>query len=1192
MVDSSFHFNSYQNTDALKNCAVQELLFSGPVYQVKVEDRALDEPVWVFLKIKEGGELEDMFCSCDAGESGCVHCALALHSIQDEEHHLLHEKFARSLWAEMGRIWLKRYPDRKKIKKTRQGIGVDGFKLVIDTPHAETVLSEWLNAPDETEENSLKLSSLSEEDLELWRAGKPKDDVRFELSFWSDLAKELFLDSAGSVEWEGDPLPLNASIKAAGFEITCKWTPEEFERLIPLLPTVHSNLNTYRSLQDLYSKIDFNAQKMVFQLHPKQKPQSFKNASRIGDWLYASKSGFYPITLEEQTIAKDQIGAFLDRHAEEINPFFDQPICYPLPQPLKVDLHFDEQWNLHLNPYLFKPGDLLAEQRSGRWHYLKGKGFYLIRRSLAKWVTEEVPRDQVADFVRRHSDWLNEYPGFAVHLGGVESSLHYSVDERGVLRFEKKSIDQDGLRSHDFGEWLYLTGEGFYGKTSTATHLQLPFGEQLRTEQVAPFIRRNRAELELIPHFFMQEPLFTEGGLSITLEKDGKIQIMPHYVVAEDFKDLKLRYYEEWVYAKGRGFYEIPSSMRVPEKWREPIYIAKDGQKEFLENEMKTISPWIQSIDPRLQQPLYMKLEITALTEGPLQSWKVDIHFRTERGVIQIKDLMKALQQRKFYLFSPSGCIALFRDRLLWLRRIPEHALQADGSLLLTTAELLRLYAFEEIEVKEPAKQLFEEITELKKVPVPDFSLLKASLRPYQEKGARFLLALYHYQLGGLLCDEMGLGKTHQSMALMASIKAQNPSARFLVVCPTSVLYHWEDKLREFLPSLKVLTFHGPFRRLDLEKPFDLLLTSYGILRNEDAWFSENHFDLVIYDEIQAAKNHRSKLYKSLAEVKGTLKVGLTGTPIENHLRELKTLFDLVLPGYMPSEIDYRKFILQPIEKDSNMEQKGLLNRMVKPFILRRLKRDVMVDLPEKTEEIAHCDLLGTQERLYREVLLMQRDELMRDLMDSSKAVPYLHVFSLLSRLKQICDHPALYHKTPEAYNELPSGKWELFKELLSEARESGQKVVVYSQYLGMLDIIELYLKEIGVGFASLRGSTRDRREQVELFANDPLCEVFVASLKAAGLGIDLTKASVVIHFDRWWNAARENQATDRVHRFGQSRGVQVFKLVTKNSFEERIDQIIERKKTLMEQMIGVDDQDLIKTFTREEIYDLLRIQP
>jgi SNF2 family DNA or RNA helicase len=325
--------------------------------------------------------------------------------------------------------------------------------------------------------------------------------------------------------------------------------------------------------------------------------------------------------------------------------------------------------------------------------------------------------------------------------------------------------------------------------------------------------------------------------------------------------------------------------------------------------------------------------------------------------------------------------------------------------------------------------------------------------------------------------------------------------------------------------------------------------------------------------------------------VKGGIKIGLTGTPIENRLRELKTLFDLTLPGYMPPESDYLRFIVYPIERENNMERKGLLSRLIRPFVLRRMKKDVLKDLPEKTEELARCDFFEQQEKLYREVLIQQKDAIMQELSDSSKIVPYLHVFALLSKLKQICDHPALYYKKIEDYQHYHSGKWELFKELLSEARESGQKVVVYSQYLGMLDIIEMYLKEMGIGYASLRGSTRDRREQSRLFAEDPNCEVFVASLKAAGLGIDLTSASVVIHYDRWWNAAREDQATDRVHRFGQNRGVQVFKLMTKNSFEERIDQIIERKRVLMDESVGVDDQNVFKTLTREEIYDLLRIQ-
>ncbi len=320
------------------------------------------------------------------------------------------------------------------------------------------------------------------------------------------------------------------------------------------------------------------------------------------------------------------------------------------------------------------------------------------------------------------------------------------------------------------------------------------------------------------------------------------------------------------------------------------------------------------------------------------------------------------------------------------------------------------------------------------------------------------------------------------------------------------------------------------------------------------------------------------------------MKVGLTGTPIENHLRELKSLFDIVLPSYMLRENDYREFFIKPIEKEHNSHRKALLNRLIRPFVLRRKKEDVLKDLPEKIEEIAYCDLMPYQHQLYVEVLQKRRHHLVEELRNEKGAIPFLHIFALLSSLKQICDHPAVYLKSPDDYQQYSSGKWELFLELLREARESQQKVVVFSQYLAMLDIIENYLTEQQVGFASLRGATQNRKEQLQLFNQDPDCEVFVGSLQAAGLGVDLTAGSVVIHYDRWWNAARENQATDRVHRMGQTRGVQVFKLVTKGTFEEKIDAMIMRKGKLMEEVVGVDDQHLLKTFSRHELIELLEL--
>ena len=409
-------------------------------------------------------------------------------------------------------------------------------------------------------------------------------------------------------------------------------------------------------------------------------------------------------------------------------------------------------------------------------------------------------------------------------------------------------------------------------------------------------------------------------------------------------------------------------------------------------------------------------------------------------------------------------------------------------------------------------------------------------------------------------------------------------------MCPTSVIYHWQEKLQEYLEGFRIVTFYGLERSLDdFDESCHVLLTSYGVCRREVKRLKEMKFDLAVLDEVQAAKSQASRLHHALLQIQASMRVGLTGTPIENHLMELKALFDVVLPTYMPSEHDYREFFIKPIEKEQNLQRRQLLSRLIKPFVLRRKKGDVLTDLPEKTEEVFHCELSEEQRHLYREVLEQTRSQVMDDLKDPNKVVPYVHIFAILTQLKRVCNHPAVYLKQPEKFRKHESGKWDLFVELLSEARASGQKVVVFTQYLAMLDIFEDYLKSEGIAFASIRGATINRGEQLRLFNQDPSCEVFLGSLQAVGLGVDLTAASVVIHYDRWWNAARENQATDRVHRIGQTRGVQVFKLVTKGTFEERIDALISAKGRLMEEVVGVDDQDVIKRLDRTELIQLLQ---
>ena len=475
-------------------------------------------------------------------------------------------------------------------------------------------------------------------------------------------------------------------------------------------------------------------------------------------------------------------------------------------------------------------------------------------------------------------------------------------------------------------------------------------------------------------------------------------------------------------------------------------------------------------------------------------------------------------------------------------------------------------------------------------------SALSSPLRRYQELGVDWLLFLWENGLAGLLCDDMGLGKTHQAMALMASLRQRGVQGPFLVICPTSVLSHWRTKLRDHAPGLSAAVHHGPQRNLNRSlKEADVLITSYGVLRRDAEALREVPFALAFFDEIQQLKNQATQSYEAARHLTARMNVGLTGTPIENSLTDLKALFDLLLPGYLGTDGAFAERYLKdaawsdPDDLDGS-ERLGELRRLTAPFILRRLKASVLDELPEKIEDLQTCSLSEQQVALYREVIEARGKTLTRRIEDEvDKPLPYIHVFAVLSLLKQICNHPALAKKDLDRAQDYASGKWDLYRELLGQALGGGQKVVVFSQYLGMITLMARHLERDGVGHAILTGKSRNRGALIERFNTDPDCRVFLGSLKAGGTGIDLIAGSVVIHYDRWWNAAREDQATDRVHRIGQEKTVQVFKLVTEGTLEEKISNLIDRKRQLMASVVQEDDPTLAKIFTREELLELLR---
>ncbi len=625
--------------------------------------------------------------------------------------------------------------------------------------------------------------------------------------------------------------------------------------------------------------------------------------------------------------------------------------------------------------------------------------------------------------------------------------------------------------------------------------------------------------------------------------------------------------------------------------------------------------------------------------EGRSWYW-LAVHYGFGDSTVSLAHVLDARSRGVPYLETPDGWVDLRAPGLGHLDRLLER-FQSEGGLRdrwgdqqgerrgerlrLSAGELLGLQAATgqvirvEGEAEAERAEVLRRLVELRPAsPYTQPAGLETPLRPYQERGVEWLRFLWENRLGGILADDMGLGKTHQALALIAGLQAAPESESeateagatatappvgrevtrpVLVVCPTSVISHWRDKLRDHAPGLTAAIHHGPAR--DLGEALGgagsggacrVVITSYGVLRRDVAELAEVPWALAVFDEIQNLKNSSTRGWRAAAEVPATVRLGLTGTPIENSLTELKALFDLVLPGYLGSDQAFEDRFGDG-EELPGRERLAELRRLISPFILRRTKEAVLDELPEKIEDVRTARLSEDQVKLYREAVSGRGKELVRQIAGGTEPVPYIHVFALLNLLKQVCDHPALALgevDRPERVAETASGKWDLYRELLTECLDAGLKIVVFTQYLGMIELMERDLEERSVGYVTLTGSSRKRGEIIDRFNRDPDCRVFVGSLKAGGTGIDLIGGSVVIHYDRWWNAAREDQATDRVHRIGQRRAVQVFKLVTEGTLEEKIHALIERKRQMMNAVVREDDHLLAKVFSREELLDLL----
>ena len=1090
--------------------------------------------------------------------------------------------------------------------------------LIIEPLNAKTKkkLKQILaQAKFELPESSLKFSNLSTEEIEMWRSHQASSSLKYRLSFWVDIAQWLFMLQHEKKKYKvtfvtkKDSLPHLIKISFSEIYIEAYISEVMWPKLAPYLNSIESSLKVFDYNEHAIEEITFDEKNLSFHIKQKKvKDLKEKKGIDANGWTFVANEGFYGKAMKQlfttSTIPKEKVSKVLSANRKTFHKYLKDTALHLDPVKAKYNLYFDKNENFHIDLYVNEKGDLKKEGSYifNSWVYIPEKGFYELEDVFFKEKEKVIPKNEMAQFITRHRIWLHNFEGFQTHFGQIQSYLIYNVTDEGNLHFDSKIDFPEGYESFiDLGEWIYIQHVGFYAKKMQSLFLPFKAGLKLEKKDVDSFISSNLEELEQVPSFFTSLCPLKKVGIDIRLNEEEKIQIIPKRFLAEGISDEDLIFYDRYIYIKNVGFFTLPHAFLLPEKYRSFQVLYKREESYFLKVELAKLAPYITFLESRLKKPQNLVVKIKRITQEKRTatlSYLVDLIYESEIGLVHGTELYKALSENKKYIFSNAGLIYLNDPRFNWLKHIKKVSfIKKDHKLRLNSLEWIRLCLFEDVEEPkgkskedEETRKLLRDLKNFETDEFIDLSLLKAKLRPYQEIGVRWLWFLYCHGLSGLLCDDMGLGKTHQAMSLMAAISKQDgdKANKYLVICPTSVIYHWQELLKAFLPHLRVLTYHGTFREMgDFENKYDLLLTSYGIYRSDQEIMQQMSFEVVVFDEIQIAKNHLSKTHIALRSVRSKMRLGLTGTPIENNLRELKALFDLILPNYLPGEAAFREYFILPIEKHKDDERQMMLSKLIKPFLLRRKKSQVLLDLPEKIEELAYCDLSEEQKGLYLEILKSSKESVLNDLKNKGKPVPYIHVFALLSKLKQVCDHPCLILKGKKAYHKHHSGKWDLFVELLSEARDSNQKVVVFSQYLEMLAIIESYLKKKGIGFATIKGSTRNRAEELRRFKEDPRCEVFVGSLLAAGVGIELSAASVVIHYDRWWNPAKENQATDRVHRIGQSRGVQVFKLIAKNTIEEHIHKLIERKKGLIEKLIGKDDVDQIKTLTRDELINL-----
>lgn len=701
----------------------------------------------------------------------------------------------------------------------------------------------------------------------------------------------------------------------------------------------------------------------------------------------------------------------------------------------------------------------------------------------------------------------------------------------------------------------------------------------------------------------------SDRKIAVTLQKKNGKYIFNKIVRDYQWEDEVLKTLDKIGLIENNGYYSIEGLQILETK--NAIYYFVNWLNE---NKPRLIKNGISVVQDNLEEIYFtgnQKLEIKTQIKG---DW-FDVYAVVMFGEFSIPfvKLKKYILNNIREFVLPNGEIAILPEE--WFTRFKgllPFGKQKGDSLQFEKCHFPLLQSAVHEEDKSVLKQ-FEELINIEKNEVELPVNLKAKLRNYQEVGFNWMHSLYKNNLGGCLADDMGLGKTLQALTLLLKLKREKTSIRInsldsnqnqfdlfstenepdeevqpasLIVVPTSLVHNWENEIRKFAPSLKVFKYVGTQRKkvVDLAKIaqfYDVILSTYGTVRNDSKILSKVEFFYLILDESQFIKNATSKTYKAIIELRGRHKLVITGTPIENSLSDLWSQMNFLNPGIFGNQAFFKRNFITPIEKQASEQQQERLQLMIRPFILRRKKDEVAKDLPPLVEQVLYCPLEGGQKKMYDREKSKIRNAILSSIESEGVGKSSIVVLQGLTKLRQLANHPGLVEEGIEE----SSGKFDEIFRMLQNLVAEKHKVLIFSSFVKHLELIQDKIEQENWKFSKLIGQTTKREKVINEFQDDAENRIFLISLKAGGVGLNLTEADYVFIIDPWWNPAAENQAINRAHRIGQDKHVFVYRFITENSIEEKIQKLKEQKSSLADMFINSNNP--FKKITKEEIVEL-----